>query len=272
MFKGSRANRRLRVSATAAVGACVAALAAFGAGTAAADPPLTAPGLVAVQGLWESNLVAAQDRPDCLGRYTAFDSSQVFDTFRESKETFSGGALVSDPRFQGSNVMFYMHILRDVSVTTFSENGAFDGTYAIFDSSGAAIAQGSFQGVSKVDPEAIGVFAGYEIMNGLFYGGQVLRPSGATIGLPHLVANFESELPTDANNNHVFFDGSFGGVDNNYQRPAVVAQGACPGAYAKRALLVTGTSAARSRSGAALSSAVSTREQAYVKRLYDQSR
>jgi hypothetical protein len=264
MSKSHGTGRRLRYGIAAALGA--AALAALGtAGGAAADPPATAPGIVAVHGIWGVDLQSAQDRPDCLGRYAALESPQTFDTFVESKETYSGGWSSTDPRFGVDNpVMFYLHVLRDTSTTLGQENAAYDGTYAVFDDNGLAIAQGNLQGVGKNG----GAFATTELMNGVLYGGQVLRPSGATIGLPHLVANFESEFGL-TNNQHTANEGAFGGTDFNYQRPAVVAQGACPGAYTKRPVVVSNTA---TRSAHPQSAATVAREAAYVQRLYEMTR
>jgi hypothetical protein len=263
MFSAAaRRLRRARAAGVLVLGMAMAALAV--AGPAAADPPLTNPALVAVQGGWVASLYSAQDRPECLGRYTAFDSSTTsFDQYRESKETYIALFGSSDPRFQGSGVHFtefYLHMIRDITVTS-GENGAYDGSYAIFDDSGNAIAQGSLQGVSRAT-------AG-ETMNGLLFGGQVLRPSGATIGRPHLVANFEGSFDEDTNSNHTTFSGNFGGLDSNYQRPAVVVGGGCTGNYAVRPVLLSSTTSSRL---SAIAPGAAARGAAYVKRLYEMTR
>ena len=306
MHRAGRMDRRRTTRAATAALAAVMALAvapgaAMAGGGALPPPPLTSPQVTAVSGLWVSELVSAQDKTDCVGRFTPFGEGTMFNTFRESRETWqSAYSTSSDPRYSGS-ITFYLHILRNITPTDTGEIGKVDGTYAVFDGN-RAIATGQVQGVlvrqssydegSEQEISALveeGGTEGIVRFQGLLFGGSVIYPAAATIGQPHLVANFLSffgESASDPAHNFDFWAGGYGDEEEGPVSlteedswfggpafPAVVVGGTCPGPYKTRPAPVEQPPAIakQARSTGKLSQAQSKRQAAYVRRLYERT-
>jgi hypothetical protein len=300
----ARRTRRIRtarlgvVALAAAVLSLVAVPAAQAGAGSTPPPPAQNPQVTEVSGMWGAQLVSAQDRPNCPGRI-ATSGASGFEQFRESRETWSTEfSSSSDPRYDGS-ITFYLHMLRNVSTQNSGPIGEVDGTYAVFDGSGRAIAHGFIQGVLVRETgsgggetelqgmRGISQQPGIVRLQGLFFGGQVLFPSAATVGRPYLLANYLSffqESTIDPNHNFDQWFGLYGdeGLGNGEDDisdaldvstdsifgapslPAIVVGGTCPGTYRNRTVSAPVATPARARR---------TRSQAaFVRRLYEDAR
>ena len=294
----TRRNRTTRPGVVALAAAALALAALPGAALAGAGstppPPATNPQVTEVDGMWGASLFSAQDKPDCPGRI-ASSAATGFEVFRESRETWrTDFASSSDPRYDGS-ITFYLHILRDVTAQGRGPIGEVDGTYAVFDGAGRAIASGNIQGVlvresSTPNGTAQGMYGitpigGLVRLQGLFFGGQVLFPSGATVGRPYLLANYLASFRENAlDPNHHFdqFVGTYGeeqeestdeiveavaaGNGSIFEQsyPAIVVGGTCPGSYRNRTASAPVAQTAKTRRARA--------QAAFVRKLYEDAR
>ena len=304
MLRAGR-TRRIRTTGPGVVALAAAALslvavpgAALAGGGAAPPPPAQNPQVTEVDGMWGASLFSAQDKPDCPGRI-ASSAATGFEVFRESRETWrTDFASSSDPRYDGS-ITFYLHILRDVTAQGRGPIGEVDGTYAVFDGSGRAIAHGNIQGVlvretsTQNGTETATAQGTYGISNlgglvrlqGLLFGGQVLFPSGATIGRPYLLANYLAsfrEDPLDPNDHFKQFIGTYGeeqeestediveavaaGNGSVFEQsyPAIVVGGSCPGSYRNRTTSAPVAQTAKTKRARA--------QAAFVRKLYEDVR